>query len=158
MLFGDGAGAVVVRAVDGPSRIGPIRTHADPSGGPLIRLTREEGQVRMNGPDVYKRAVALMAEVTREAVSAAGVSLDEIDLFVYHQANARIIRAVGERLGLDAERVVDYVGRFANTSAASLPIALATAEREGRLAPDARVLLGAFGAGLVWGGGVLQWR
>jgi 3-oxoacyl-[acyl-carrier-protein] synthase III len=157
MLFGDGAGAVVVTATDGPSRIRPIVTHADPSGGDLIHLTREEALIRMEGPDVYRRAVRMMVEVTGEAVAAAGLELSDIDLFVYHQANGRILKAVGERLGLDPERVVDYVGRFANTSAASLPIALATARDEGRLRPGARVLLAAFGAGLVWGGGVIEW-
>jgi 3-oxoacyl-[acyl-carrier-protein] synthase-3 len=157
MLFGDGAGAVVVTAQDGPSRIGPILTHADPSGIDLIRLTRSEPLIRMDGPDVYRHAVRLMTEVTGEAVAAAGLELADIDLFVYHQANARILRAVGERLGLESERVVDYVGRFANTSAASLPIALATACDEGRLRPGMRVLVAAFGAGLVWGGGVVEW-
>jgi 3-oxoacyl-[acyl-carrier-protein] synthase III len=157
MLFGDGAGAVAVTGQDGPSRIGPILTHADPSGIDLIRLTRSEPLIRMDGPDVYRHAVSLMTDVTGEAIAAAGLELSDIDLFVYHQANGRILRAVGARLGLEADRVVDYVGRFANTSAASLPIALATARDEGRLAPGMRVLVAAFGAGLVWGGGVVEW-
>jgi 3-oxoacyl-[acyl-carrier-protein] synthase-3 len=157
MLFGDGAGAVVLEAVDGPSRIGPAILGSDASGGPLIRLGRDEPLIRMDGPEVYKRAVALMTRVTHEAVAAAGVALADVDLFVYHQANARILRAVGQRLGLAPERVVDYVGRYANTSAASLPIALATAAGEGRLRPGDRVLLAAFGAGLVWGGVVVEW-
>jgi 3-oxoacyl-[acyl-carrier-protein] synthase III len=111
----------------------------------------------MDGPEVYRRAVAVMTQVTHEAVAAAGLELADIDLFVYHQANARILRAVGQRLGLDPDRVVDYVARYANTSAASLPIALATAAAEGRLRPGHRVLLAAFGAGLVWGGVVVEW-
>jgi 3-oxoacyl-[acyl-carrier-protein] synthase III len=157
MLFGDGAGAVVLTATAGPSRVGPAIFRSDASGGPLIRLGREEPLIRMDGPEVYRRAVAVMTQVTHEAVAAAGLELADIDLFVYHQANARILRAVGQRLGLDPDRVVDYVARYANTSAASLPIALATAAAEGRLRPGHRVLLAAFGAGLVWGGVVVEW-
>ncbi len=83
--------------------------------------------------------------------------LDDIDLFVFHQANARITRAVGERLGLPTERVVDCIERHGNTSASSVPIALAEAERDGRLRPGARVLVGAFAAGFTWGAGVIEW-
>jgi 3-oxoacyl-[acyl-carrier-protein] synthase-3 len=158
MLFGDGAGAVVVTATEAPGDIGPIVLGTDATGSDLIRLTREEAQVRMDGPEVYRRAVDMMAAATTEAITAAATTLDEIDLFVYHQANSRIIRAVGARLRLDDDRVVDYVGRYANTSAASLPIALATAQEEGRLRAGSRVLLGAFGAGLVWGAAVVDWR
>jgi 3-oxoacyl-[acyl-carrier-protein] synthase-3 len=157
MLFGDGAGAVVLAADDGPSRVGPVILSSDPAGGPLIRLARDDRLIRMDGPEVYKRAVALMTAVTHEAVTAAGLELADVDLFVYHQANGRILRAVGQRLGLEPDRVVDYVSRYANTSAASLPIALATAADEGRLRPGDRVLLAAFGAGLVWGGVVVEW-
>jgi 3-oxoacyl-[acyl-carrier-protein] synthase-3 len=96
--------------------------------------------------------------VTREAAANAGVELDAIDLFVYHQANSRIIAAVARELGADPERVVDVVARFANTSAASIPIALSVAAAEGRLAPGDTVLLAAFGAGLVSGGTVVTWR
>ena len=83
--------------------------------------------------------------------------MEEVDLFVFHQANRRILGAVSERLGLASERVVDCIDRYGNTSAASLPIALAEAERDGRLAPGARVLLSAFGAGLTWAGGLIEW-
>ena len=111
----------------------------------------------MDGRAVFRRAVEMLASVTREALAASDAALGDVDLFVYHQANARIIAAVGRELGLDPERVVDVVDRFANTSAASLPIALSVASDEGRLRPGARVLLAAFGAGLVWGGGVVRW-
>jgi len=157
MLFGDGAGAVVLRAVDGPSAVGPVALHSDASGRDLIRLPRDELRIRMDGPVVFRHAVRLLSEVTREAAGAAGVGLDEIDLFVYHQANGRIISAVARELGLEPARVVDVVDRFANTSAASLPIALSVAVEEGRLRPGHRVLLAAFGAGLVWGGTVVRW-
>jgi 3-oxoacyl-[acyl-carrier-protein] synthase III len=107
---------------------------------------------------VFRHAVRLMADVTHEAAAAAGVAFGDIDLFVYHQANSRIIRAVAHELGADRERVVDVVDRFANTSAASIPIALSVSAQQGRLAPGAIVLLAAFGAGLVWGGTVVTWR
>jgi 3-oxoacyl-[acyl-carrier-protein] synthase-3 len=92
-----------------------------------------------------------------EAVTRAGLSLSDIDLFVYHQANARITRALGERLGLAPELVVDCIERLGNASAATVPVALATAEADGRLRPGMRVLVSAFGAGFTWGGGVIEW-
>ncbi len=156
-LFADGAGAAVVSATDSPTgRVGPIVLRSDHSGSHLIRLNRGD-HIRIEGQDSFRAAVATMTEVTREAVEAAGCRLEDIDLFVYHQANSRIIRAVGQRLGLDPDRVVDYVGRFANASTATLPIALSVAQSEGRLEPGRRVLLAAFGGGLTWGGTVVGW-
>jgi 3-oxoacyl-[acyl-carrier-protein] synthase-3 len=111
----------------------------------------------MKGHETFREAVARLSEVTGEAIAAAGVDADEIDLFVYHQANGRITRAVGERLGLAPERVVDCIERCGNTSAASIPIALSLAEAEGRLPDGARILLAAFGAGLTWAGAVVEW-
>jgi 3-oxoacyl-[acyl-carrier-protein] synthase III len=102
--------------------------------------------------------VAAMSDVTMEVLSDAGLALDEIDLFVYHQANSRIIGAVGERLGLPAERTIDCIADYGNTSAASIPIALAEAASAGRLRRGSRVLLSAFGAGLTWGAGILEWE
>jgi 3-oxoacyl-[acyl-carrier-protein] synthase-3 len=98
-----------------------------------------------------------MSAATLQALDAVGATLDEIDLFVYHQANSRIIRAVGVELGLPEERTADYLGGYGNTSAATLPIALALAEEEGRLHEGAVVLLSAFGAGLAWGATVVEW-
>jgi len=157
MLFGDGAGAAVLTAVEGGSRIGPAVLTSDGQRRELIRLARDELLIRMDGPTVYRHAVRLMTEVTEQAVRRAGLTVADIDLFVYHQANSRIIDAVGQKLRLDPARVVDVVGSFANTSAASLPIALAAAQRDGRLHDGDRVLLAAFGAGLVWGGVVVTW-
>jgi 3-oxoacyl-[acyl-carrier-protein] synthase-3 len=157
MLFGDGAGAAVLIAVEGGSLVGPAVLSSDGRRRELIRLARDELLIRMDGPTVYRHAVRLMADVTEQAVRRAGLTVADIDLFVYHQANSRIIDAVGQKLGLDPARVVDVVGSFANTSAASLPIALAAAERDGRLHDGDRVLLAAFGAGLVWGGAVVTW-
>ena len=157
MLFGDGAGAAVLTAVEGGSRVGPAVLSSDGQRRELIRLARDELLIRMDGPTVYRHAVRLMTEVTEQAVRRAGLTVADIDLFVYHQANSRIIDAVGQKLHLDPARVVDVVGSFANTSAASLPIALAAAEQDGRLHDGDRVLLAAFGAGLVWGGVVVTW-
>jgi 3-oxoacyl-[acyl-carrier-protein] synthase-3 len=111
----------------------------------------------MDGPEVYRHAVARMAEATIAAVEGAGLGLDDIDLFVYHQANGRILRALAEKLGLPSERVVDVIEKLGNSSAATLPLGLSAAERDGRLRPGARVLLSAFGAGFTWGAGVIEW-
>lgn len=111
----------------------------------------------MEGPDTFRAAVTVLAEVTTEALAASGYSAGDISLFVYHQANSRILRAVGERLELPLARVVDYVDRFANSSCATLPIALSTAESEGQLHSGDLVLLAAFGGGLTWGGAVVEW-
>jgi 3-oxoacyl-[acyl-carrier-protein] synthase-3 len=113
--------------------------------------------IRMLGHETFREAVARLSLSTHQAVRAAGVSLDEIDLFVYHQANGRILSAVGERLGLTSERVVDCIGQYGNTCAATLPLALAYSEREGMLNAGDRVLLGAFGAGFTWGATVVEW-
>jgi 3-oxoacyl-[acyl-carrier-protein] synthase III len=113
----------------------------------------------MRGHETFREAVARLTLSTHQAVRAAGVSLEEIDLFVYHQANGRILSAVGERLGLTETpgRVVDCIGQYGNTCAATLPLALAYSEREGLLEPGDRVLLGAFGAGFTWGATVIEW-
>jgi 3-oxoacyl-[acyl-carrier-protein] synthase-3 len=157
MLFADGAGAVVVGATDGDGGIHPMSLGADGGGADLVCIPRAEAVIRMQGQETFRHAVARLSESTLEAVALAGLELDDVALFVYHQANTRILRAVGERLELPAERVVDCIATYGNTSAATLPIALAVAEGDGRLRPGDRVLLGAFGAGLTWGAGVIQW-
>jgi len=157
-LFGDAAGAVVVGASDGGSgSIGPIVLGCDGAHGGTIVANHDERKLRLDGPEVYRNAVARMREATLEAVARAGLTLGDIDLFVYHQANARITRALGERLGLDPGRVVDCVETLGNASAATLPVALVAAARDGRLGRGERVLLSAFGAGFTWGGGVIEW-
>jgi 3-oxoacyl-[acyl-carrier-protein] synthase-3 len=158
-LFGDAAGAVVFGpGGDGPGAVGPIVLGADGSEtARAIVIEHSDRKIQMNGPEVYRHALARMAESTLEAVERAGLTLDDIDLFAYHQANARITRALGERLGLDPARVVDCIENYGNSSSATLPLALATAEADGRLKPGTRVLLGAFGGGFVWGGGVVEW-
>ena len=157
-LFADAAGAVVLGPGGGErGTVGPIVLGADGSHAQTIHASVSERKLRMDGPEVFRHAVARMSQVTLDAVAQAGLTVGDIDLFVYHQANARITRALGERLGLPAERVVDCIEGLGNASAATLPVALAAAEADGRLRPGARVLLSAFGAGFTWGGGVIDW-
>ncbi|MBV9811034.1 MAG: beta-ketoacyl-ACP synthase 3 [Solirubrobacterales bacterium] len=157
-LFGDGAGAVVLGPAAGEvGSIGPIVLGADGSGAPAIHIAHADRKLRMDGPEVYRHAVARMGEATLAAVAGAGLALEDIDLFVYHQANGRILRALAEKLQLPSDRVVDVIENLGNSSAATLPLSLAAAERGGRLQPGARVLLSAFGAGYTWGAGVVEW-
>ena len=156
-VFADGAGAVVLRATAQDSRIGPIVLGCDGAGADHIIVPRENGMIQMRGHETFREAVARLSLATVQAVRAVGARLEDIDLFVYHQANGRILSAVGERLSLPADRIVDCISEYGNTSAATLPLALEHAEREGRLQPGQRVLLGAFGAGFTWGATVVQW-
>jgi 3-oxoacyl-[acyl-carrier-protein] synthase-3 len=159
-LFADAAGAVVLGpSLDGEGRgaVGPIVLGADGSHAGTLFATIADRKIRMDGPEVFRHAVARMTEVTLDAIARAGLTLDDIDLFVFHQANARITRALGERLNLDPDRVVECIETIGNASAATLPVGLASALADGRLAPGANVLLAAFGAGFTWGGGVVQW-
>jgi 3-oxoacyl-[acyl-carrier-protein] synthase-3 len=156
-VFADGAGAVVLQATAQDSRIGPIVLGADGAGADHIIVPRSESVIRMRGHETFREAVARLSLATVQAVRAAGARLEDIDLFVYHQANGRILSAVGERLSLPADRVVDCISEYGNTSAATLPLALEYVQREGRLAPGHKVLLGAFGAGFTWGATVVEW-
>ena len=156
-VFADGAGAVVLEETDRQGRIGPIVLVADGAGADHIVVERASAQIRMRGHETFREAVARLTLATLQAVRAASITLDEIDLFVYHQANGRILSAVSERLGLAPGRVVDCIGEYGNTSAATLPLALAYSEREGLLGIGDRVLIGAFGAGFTWGATVIEW-
>jgi 3-oxoacyl-[acyl-carrier-protein] synthase-3 len=156
-LLADGAGAALVRPAGQTGRIGPVVLGADGAHSELITASHSDRVIRMNGHDTFKHAVARMSRATLEALALAGRELDDVDLFVYHQANSRIIRAVGEELSLPPERTADYLAGYGNTSAATLPMALTLAEEEGRLHPGSVVLLAAFGAGLAWGAMVVEW-
>jgi 3-oxoacyl-[acyl-carrier-protein] synthase III len=157
-LFGDGAGAAVIGPATGElGSIGPIVLGADGSGAPAIHIAHEDRKLQMDGPEVYRHAVARMGEATLAAVEGAGLTLEDIDLFVYHQANGRILRALAEKLQLPSQRVVDCIENLGNSSAATLPLGLEFAERRGWLKPGSRVLLSAFGAGFTWGAGVIEW-
>jgi 3-oxoacyl-[acyl-carrier-protein] synthase-3 len=130
---------------------------ADGSAASLIRATHSEQLIRMDGHETFIRAVGALTSSTHGAAKAAGVELDDIDLFVYHQANGRILTAVREALELASDRVVDVIAEVGNTSAASIPLALAHARDGGLLRPGARVLIGAMGAGFTYGAAVLRW-
>jgi 3-oxoacyl-[acyl-carrier-protein] synthase-3 len=156
MLFADGAGAVVLSRTEAPGELGPVVLRTDPQRDMLY--AERGGLIEMDGHEVFKHAVARMTEATNEALDITGTPIGDIDLFVYHQANSRIVKAVGQRLDLDPAKVVDCIQTFGNVSAASLPLALAAARADGRLVDGTKVLLSAFGAGFVWGAAVLDWR
>jgi len=165
VLFGDGAGAVVIEAQDvtedGPGILAS-RLHADGAhcdmlyvdGGPSTSET--VGKVRMRGREVFRHAVVNLADVLREVLEAAGMSSAEIDWVVPHQANARILDATARKLELPAEKVIVTVDRHANTSAASVPLALDVAVRDGRIKQGDLVMLEAMGGGFTWGASLLR--
>jgi 3-oxoacyl-[acyl-carrier-protein] synthase-3 len=154
-LFGDGAGAAVVSA--GAGALAPVVARSDGALADLIVAARDHPVIRMEGHDTFVAAVQSLTEVSIAACEAARIALDDVDLFVFHQANRRILDAVADRLGIERDRVVDVIADLANVSAATLPIALCAARDEGRLRSGDRVLLGAMGAGFVYGAGVMTW-
>ena len=170
VLFGDGAGAVVLQR-DERATIGPFDLGSDGSeveilwmraGGsrePFDPIAHAEASSRMSmrGGDVYRHAVMRMTSSSQIVLDAAGIAIEDIDLMVGHQANQRILEAVGQRLGVPEGRSHLTVDRHGNTSAASIPLALDDARREGRLESGTRLLLTAFGGGLTWGSCVLTW-
>jgi 3-oxoacyl-[acyl-carrier-protein] synthase-3 len=167
VLFGDGAGAAVVEAVDEPYGLRSVVLGADGSGAHhlhkrSIARCLPNGDalsetLYMNGREVFKFAVRVMNTATIEAVDKAGLHIDDISLFVPHQANLRIIEAARERLELPRERVVVTVDEYGNNSTASIPLALHTALDDGRIEPGDHLLLVSFGAGLTWAASVLTW-
>jgi 3-oxoacyl-[acyl-carrier-protein] synthase III len=158
VLFGDGAGAVVVAAGELERGLPPFEVHSDGVHSELLYAGRDERLLRMQGREVYRHAVTRMVAATEDALRHAGLQAEDIDLFVAHQANARIVEAAATALGVPADRVVVNVDQMANTSSASIPLALWQAERDGRLAPGATVALAAFGAGFVWAAGIISWK
>jgi len=164
VLFGDGAGAVVLEAAE---RGGPMSfvLHSDGGNadklfahGPAARpLDADTAYIQMDGRHIFKFAVQAMEQATREALASAGMTVEDIDLLVPHQANARIISATAKGLGLDPERAMVNVDRYGNTSSASIPMALREAYDQGRLHDGDKVVLVAFGGGLVWGAMVVDW-
>ena len=171
VLFGDGAGAAVVSAGDGERGI--LSTHlrsdgnlndliAVPGGGsrmpPSEKTIAERMQcIKMKGHETFKVAVRNLEEIARETLAANHLHVKDLDLYIPHQANLRILTAVMERLGLPAEKVMLNLDRYGNTSAASIPIALDEAVRAGRIKDGSLVMLGAFGAGLTWASAMIRW-
>ena len=156
VLFGDGAGAVVLDAVEGPGQLLGWDLGSD---GSLRHLLQADlgGYVRMEGKEVFRRAVRVMVESSEMALQRAGLTIDDVDLLVPHQANTRIIAAACERLGIPVERAAMVLHRTGNTSAASIPLALGDAVDAGRVAKGDIVLLVGFGAGMTWASAVLRW-
>ncbi len=156
VLFGDGAGAVLLRAEEGERGILSTHLHADGRHAGILHVEGTTGPLRMAGREVFKHAVTKLASVVEEALAANGLARGDVQWLVPHQANIRIIEAMGRKLGLPAERVVVTVDRHANTSAASIPLALAEAVNDGRIKPGDMVLLEAIGGGLTWGAALLR--
>lgn len=172
VLFGDGAGAAVLAASpgQGSGRLIDVRLSSDGSLGRLLTVkgggsaapmtwgdtVGEDFFVQMAGQEVFKHAVRNMAAICEEILSANGVKASDIDIFVPHQANWRIMEAVAVKLGIDTARIVVTVDRYGNSSASSVAIALAEARETGRVAPGSLVLLGVFGGGFTWGAALIQ--
>ncbi|WP_344858130.1 beta-ketoacyl-ACP synthase III [Amycolatopsis ultiminotia] len=169
-IFGDGAGALLLRAGEPgePGAVGPFDLHSEgelaellwvEAGGSRHRVPDDphEKFLVMQGTAVFRQACARMAESSRAVLDQAGWMVGDVDRFVGHQANIRILQTTAKHLGLPSDAVVANIDRVGNTSAASIPLALADADADGTLAPGHRVLLSAFGAGLTWGSTVLTW-
>ncbi|MCG6875643.1 MAG: ketoacyl-ACP synthase III [Betaproteobacteria bacterium] len=163
VLFGDGAGAVVLRADSRPGILGSM-LHADGSQAEILAVPGNVSGgsiigspfLRMDGQAVFKIAVKVLDEVARETVARCGLSLDDIDWLIPHQANVRILEATAKRLKLPRERLIVTVDRHANTSAASVPLALDLAVRDGRIRPGHRVMLQGVGGGFTWGAALVE--
>jgi 3-oxoacyl-[acyl-carrier-protein] synthase III len=158
VLLGDGAGAVVVTAGDYDFGLPPFELGADGTHFDQLYVDQTDRVLRMRGAEVYRHAVARMVEATEIALRSCDLGVDDVDLFVAHQANARIIEAAADRLGIPRDRISLHVQEVANTSSASIPLALHQAERSGALRPGDTIALAAFGAGFVWGAGVASWK
>jgi 3-oxoacyl-[acyl-carrier-protein] synthase-3 len=166
VLFGDGSGAVILEATDGEEGLRSINVGAN---GHLAGALTVEGagsswmeesmpvRVVMDGREVFRNAVVGMEASANQALDDAGWAVDEVDLLIPHQANIRIIDATTKRLGIDPSKVYTNIDSYGNTSAASIPIALAEAVDAGRVPPGAKIVVVAFGAGLTWGAATLQW-
>ena len=156
VLFGDGAGAVVL-GEDEIASIDSLVLGSDGTGGKHL-YENEEGKIVMNGREVFKFAVRKMPEIVLEALDKADKTLEDLDVLVPHQANRRIIDAAMERLHLEEEKVVMTIQDHANTSAASIPLALAEAVKSGKIQDGQTVVIAGFGAGLTWGASCLTWN
>ena len=168
VLFGDGAGAVVMEAQEGTGQVtdrGVLTTHLRSDGRHREKLyvdggpstTKTIGHLRMQGKDVFRHAVSMVTDVMVDAFAATGTTADDLDWFVPHQANRRIIDASAEKLGIAPEKIVVTVDQHGNTSAASIPLALATAVKDGRIKQGQLVMIEAMGGGFTWGSALIRW-
>ena len=170
ILFGDGAGAFLLQASDHPGGILSVTLGADGSGGPLLtgpvvgnNYVPQVGSdldlhhVSMNGPAVFRFATRILGKAAKESAKAAGLEMDDIELFIPHQANLRIIKSAAKQLKLPMDKVFVNLEKYGNTSSASVPLAFCEAIEEGRISPGDHVVMVAFGAGLTWGAATIQW-
>ncbi len=156
VLVGDGAGAVVIEAVEGPSNLLSHNLHSDGSLRHLL-YCEHGGYLWMDGQEIFRKAVRVVVESAEQALTDAGVAVDDIAMLVPHQANRRIIQAAGQRLGIPEERTAIVIDRYGNTSSASIPLALDDAVETGRVKDGDLLLLCGFGAGMSWASAVLRW-
>lgn len=169
VLFGDGAGAVVLEACDQPLGLIADKLGCDAEANEILaipnsgtgreRFAHTDGlfEVNFEGKEIFKRAVKGMGEASAHVLEQAGLSGDDIDLLLPHQANVRIIDTLAKKMGMPSEKVMINLEQYGNTSAATVPIALCDALEQGRIKPGALLLTAAFGAGLTWGAGVIRW-
>lgn len=157
VLFGDGAGAVVIGEVSEGRGIISYEIGSDGSGGKYLYLNKETGKLVMNGREVFKFAVRIMGEASTRVVEKAGLESDDIDMFIPHQANIRIMESARERLGIEREKMSVSVNRFGNTSAALIPLSIQQELENGRIKDDDTLVLVGFGGGLTWGAMVIKW-
>lgn len=172
VLFGDGAGAAVIAPTDDDHGILSVLLGSDGSGADLLRIEAggsrlpttvetvqaKQHYIKMGGPEVFKFAVKIMGDAFVQALEQCGLTSEDVDLFIPHQANIRIIESAARRLGLPAEKVFVNVHKYGNTSAASIPIALDEAVRDGKLKKDDLIVVVGFGAGLTWAASVIKWE
>lgn len=157
ILFGDGAGAVVIGEVSEGRGILSYELGSDGSGGEYLYLNPENGKIFMNGREVFKFAVRIMGEASNNAVAKANLEPSDIDMFVPHQANIRIMESARERLGIPKEKMSVSVDKFGNTSAASIPLSIAQELENGKIKDDDVLVLVGFGGGLTWGAVTIRW-
>jgi 3-oxoacyl-[acyl-carrier-protein] synthase-3 len=168
ILFGDGAGAFVLQVKDTPGGFKNVVLHSDGSGSDVLYAnsgvrTNWDGELpdqmlRMNGRDVYRFASRVMVSATEEVITQAGITLDDIDVVVPHQANLRIIQSAARGLKMDMDKFVVNIEKYGNTSTASIPLALCEAVESGQIQPNDKIMLVAFGGGLTWGAALLEWQ
>ena len=156
ILVGDGAGAVVLEATDGPGQLLSWNLGADGSLKHLLKCDHG-GYLYMDGKEVFRKAVRVVVESAEQAIAEAGLTPADIDVMIPHQANLRIISAACQRLGIPEEKAVVVIDRYGNTSSASIPLSLDDALTTGRLEPGMHVLLTGFGGGMTWASAVLRW-
>lgn len=158
ILFGDGAGAALVCPGEGPLQVEDFRIASDGSQGAAISMEDGNATFRMDGRTVILQANRKLAAAIRDIVSRNGLTVEDVDLFLFHQANLNLIRQVGNSLKIDPEKVFVNIDRYGNTSCASVLIAASEAHAEGRFRPGAKVVFAGFGAGLSWGAGLVRCR